>query len=122
MLTLVPSHMVSANFTMNPEIEDLIRGVNLQVGMVVLLEDTLSREDPDKYYDATPERKLSLYEHQRALTTARWCRIEDFYIKNDIAHFIGVYVDGTKRSRMYNTHYCWYVKTESFPKSLFTAN
>lgn len=111
----VPDVFETKLFQMNPATDDLIRGVELANDMVVLLEDPLNREQPGDHlkegHECNPHRCT------RVLATARWCKVTQLERRrgNDLVSFIGVYHDGTKRSRVYNVSFCWFVKMGSIP-------
>lgn len=107
----IPSEMVPQNFEMNPRTEDLIRGIEVQEDMVVLIENITHREDPSAHeYGA--DHECDAYKCPRLLKESRWCKVTKIEQHHgDLLTFIGVYADGTKRSRTYNLSYCWYVKT-----------
>lgn len=105
---VIPEDFTPLNFRMDPATEDLIRGDKLENGMVVLIEQAMHREDPDRAFNT--ERELTAYEMERLQRNSRWCRVTGLYTQGDITQFIGVYADGTKHSRTYNLSYCWYVK------------
>jgi len=104
------------DYDMDPEFDDLIRGDELQDGMIVLIEEM--REDPS--------RLLHDEEHpyvlKRIRETARWCtvtklRFVPYPDAGQLVEFIGVYADGTKASRRYNESWFWFVKKDSIPST-----
>lgn len=120
---------------MDPSTEDLIYGIDLQEGMVVLVEkhnnfDKPSDLEREERYDGEHDRlRKSLNEE------ARWCTVtklrqdrrwetteEDYGFSNKsreiapLTRFIGVYEDGTKVTRTYDSTYGWFVKLDSIPK------
>ncbi len=105
----VPVAFVPLNYLNDPETEDLIFGDQLVEGMVVLIEGTLSRANPDHYQTTNP------YDQHRIQETARWCRVITLRRERDIITFIGEYGDGTKLKRSYNYCFTWYVKKASMP-------
>jgi hypothetical protein len=108
----IPEGYVGPLFTMNPETEDLIRGTQLEEGMIVLIHDPTNRyEDPKKYENV---EVIEPYGHARLLREGRWCKVTEIFQRreSDVLQFIGLYSDGTKHNRMYNESWCWYVKTD----------
>lgn len=106
---VIPNEIVPVNFEMNPETEDLIRGTKLTEGMVVLIEVITSRVNPQMHLEEI-DHECDQYDCMRLLRESRWCKVTDLNRTRDLVSFIGVYADGTKRSRTYNESYCWYVK------------
>jgi len=106
----VPGVIVPANFQMDPATDDLIRSNSLLEGMVVLIED-ISRESPLQH-ELDPEHECDQHKCVRLLRESRWCRVSSIVRRNGLISFIGVYADGTKRSRTYNQSYCWFVKKD----------
>ncbi len=97
----IPSEAVDRTFVMNPETEDVIRGGELQEGMVVLLEDHMFR--------------LPLHSDKERDFKATWCQVTKLQrnVRDEILSFIGVYSDGVKHSRTYNRSIFWLVKKDS---------
>lgn len=92
---------------MDPEFEDVVFGTDLQNGMIVLLQDSLMKGDPE--YIAND------YDKERLMKCNRWCEVTQFRIinRNDDApliKFMGVYSDGTKYPRTYDSNYTWVIK------------
>ena len=113
MTSAIPEGFVPLDYLMDPATEDVIPGSKLRDGMVVLLDDTLLRFDPDSLEKSQSKRDLV-----SAYKTARWCRVTNLNTTPNnytgtIRHFIGVYADGSKFSRQYNAHYNWFVKLDS---------
>lgn len=112
------SNLVSKFYRMNPETDDMIsNGQLLENGMIVLLEDSMIRADPDS--------PLSKYEVHRAEETNRWCEVSELEIRRRFEHgetgyaigegsplvtFVGIYSDGVKIKRSYDSSYAWLVK------------
>jgi hypothetical protein len=108
----IPSAFVPLAYLNDPETEELVYGDALRDGMVVLLEETILRANPDNL------ETRNGYEYLRILETARWCMVTNVRFSpaersGRIVKFIGVYADGTKSSRSYHTDYTWYVKRAS---------
>ena len=91
-------------YEMNPESEDLISGDQLQNGLVVLIEDSMVREDPER-------ADTSAYSMKRLRENNQWCRVTSLRLHGDLVSFIGVYEDGVKRPRTFNQSYYWIVKS-----------
>ena len=86
--------------------------------MIVLIENYLQRVN---CVGANP------YEELRAQESNAWCEVTGLQFGDTIAYdengistkvgrrvdFIGLYSDGTKRHRIYDTTYAWLVKKES---------
>jgi hypothetical protein len=111
-LKTIPKGFVAKNFDMDPETDDIIRGRYLQHGMIVLIEESIMRENPSKHVDDNPH-DCDNYECQRIKETSQWCMVSDLSRKGEITSFVGIYSDGVKRSRIYNESYFWLVKKES---------
>lgn len=118
----IPSEYVQIDHQMNPKTEDLISGRKLEEGMIVLLEESILREDPErlkrleKRTGVDPEELAyeARYIRNRLNKSSRWFRIleiEPSTNHDDIVHFIALYSDGTKASHMFNKSYHWFVKT-----------
>lgn len=108
-LLAIPGEFTPRFFEMDPQTDDCISGWNLKEGMIVILESTFGRIDPEK------EDKTS-YDLEHLSIQNRWCRIEQFLpdARNpEVFSFIGVYADGSKHSRSYNRQWAWYVKKSS---------
>lgn len=108
-LSSIPSAFVPLQYMNDPETEDLIFGDRLKSGMVVLLEDTLLRADPDRYGTSDTHDQIRIQE------TARWCRIVDIRYSGNMVTMICEYNDGSKRLRSYNISFAWFVKLASMP-------
>ena len=105
----IPTVMVGVSYIIDPDTEDVIFGDELENDMVVMLDEAILRGDPELIEAAGP------YELQRTLETARWCRVDKLHKPDSqgVLRFIGVYADGTKRSRAYGSGYGWIVKKAS---------
>ncbi len=93
--------------TMESEYEDLLYGVDLVEGMIVLLFDPLMKGDPDAIH--------SDYDRMHLLQNNRWCEVTQLKITTRydatlLVSFIGVYRDGTKMPRTFCGSYTWLVK------------
>jgi hypothetical protein len=105
MIIIVNQEYAPLDYLMDPSTDDLIRGDELKEGMVVLIEDVVVRNDPQKLgADGT-----STYDTLRIYETARWCLVTKLHL-GQIISFVGVYGDGTKMSRSYNHSFFWFVK------------
>lgn len=104
---------------MDPRDTDLIRGRDLQNGMIVLLEDSTMRDEPTCPDNGTHKCGARCL---RAFRVSRWCKVTDLEKRTRVAgelallSFIGEYADGSKASHTYNVSYFWYVKIDSIPK------
>jgi hypothetical protein len=105
----IPTGFAPMDFDMDPSTEDLIRGNNLQPGMIVLVEAITVREDPSDHID-NADHVCEKYKCARLKSDSQWCMVTDLQKRGDLTTFIGLYADGTKRSRTYNQSYCWFVK------------
>lgn len=90
-----------------PEHEDILYGVDLVEGMIVLLFDPIMKSDPEHVH--------SDYDRMRLMEANRWCEVTQLKIQprdNDspLINFIGVYHDNTKIPRTYCGSYSWIVK------------
>jgi hypothetical protein len=115
----IPFQLESKGYIMDPRDTDLIRGRELEDGMIVLLEDSLMREEPTCTEDADHKCGSRCY---RAFKTSRWCKISKLEKNRNyggdsrLVSFVGEYADGSKSSHTYNVSYFWYVKLDSIPK------
>jgi hypothetical protein len=112
----IPSDLVPITFAPILGQHHMLKGSELQNGMVVLVEgmrgnpSSLSPEYPDRKNGYVP----SEYDRQRIEETARWCMVTDLEIRGELSIFTGVYSDGTMRRRTYNAEgYSWAVIVES---------
>lgn len=118
------SIFVDKFYEMDPEFEDLLsHGKHLQNGMIVLLEDSLMREETTSRNDYAAERMREVN---------RWCEVSQLEIirrydyddqmgsviaeSAPLISFIAIYSDGTKKKRRYDSSYAWIVKLDSVPK------
>ena len=115
-------------YEMNPETDDLLaEGTELENGMIVLLEDSLMREDPERV-DSTALG--TRYQQERLREVNRWCEVMNFKVQRRFEHddmgsvltevdplveFVALYSDGTKKKRRYAASYAWIVKKDSIP-------
>lgn len=105
----IPTGYVGLDYLMDPKTEDLIRGSGLENGMVVLSEGM--REDPTRHEEGyRGHYKPGPYDRASLETTSQWCRVTELRVDNEVVSFVGVYPDGTKRSRKYHQHWFWLVK------------
>jgi len=112
-LLSIPAEFVDVNFEMDPKTDDLIRGREVTEGMIVLWEGSGRRIDPAGH-ELGVDHECDPYNCPRLLTESRWCKVTKIERHSrDLLTFIGVYADGTKRSRAYNLSYCWFVKLDS---------
>lgn len=108
----IPNEIVRRGFEMNSDIEVIIRGEELQEGMVILLEEALMRENPSYHLDSNPHI-CDDYRCPRIKETSQWCMVTNLKRRGDITSFVGVYADGVHRSRTYNESFFWLVKIDS---------
>jgi hypothetical protein len=113
--------MESKGYIMDPRDTDLIRGRELEDGMIVLLEDAVMRDEPECPPESPEVPHTCGYRCQRALKVSRWCKVSKLekkrnYGDNPLVSFVGEYADGSKASHTYNISYFWYVKLDSIPK------
>lgn len=106
--TYIPEGYVALDYKNDPETEDLIFGSELQEGMVVLIEATTLRDNPEGANLDSP------YTRHRLDQNSRWCKItkllRNSIHSSEVVTFIGVYADGTKMSRTFAVGNCWFVK------------
>jgi hypothetical protein len=111
----IPDDYCGRRFSMNPETEDIIRGSDLENGMVVLVESRdlrlpTSNERLDNREDILPQ----------IVDVDRWCRITNLCQDdwpNGKVSFVGVYSDGKKAFREYQAKTAWFVKLDSMPEA-----
>lgn len=93
-------------YQMDPETEDVFpNGSFLSNGMKVLLEDPAKRTKVDG--------DLEDWQEARALEDNRWCVVERLVVLGTQVTFVGVYEDGTKRTRRLEMSNSWIVKIDS---------
>lgn len=106
----IPSESVRIDYVMNPRTDDLIHGHELVEGMIVLVESTSLRDNPERI---NLGGEFDGYLANRIRETARWCRVTKLKTVSEntaLLTFIGLYADGTKMSRTYNKSHYWLVK------------
>ena len=91
-------------YEMNPESEDLLAGDELENGLIVLIEDSMVREDASR-------AEFDAYAMKRLRENNQWCRVTSLRRHGDLVSFVGVYEDGVKRPRTFNQSYYWIVKS-----------
>lgn len=96
--------IVSQNYQMDPETEDVIYGDDLENGMIVLSEDGRASSDLDMAYN----RRLHI--------TNRWCEVTEVRAEADGVYFIALYADGQKKVRSSTETSGWLVKKSSIPE------
>jgi hypothetical protein len=95
-------------YRMNPKTDELIpNGSGLKNGMRVLIEEPNKRVNTDE--------DLDNWEEDRALESNRWCTVEALQVDPTGVSFVGVYDDGTKRSRRCAGSHAWLVRKDSIP-------
>lgn len=106
------SKFVEKYYEMDPKTVDLLaNGSKLKNGMVVLIEDFMTREDPENQkHDSEDYRK---YTYQRLLENNRWAKVSDLRVKNGLVEFVATYIDGTKKHRRFAESYAWFVLLDS---------
>lgn len=109
-----PRGIVKGVFKMDPREEVLLRGEQLDDGMRVLIEDSLTRGGTYRGWSETDD-----YQNQRLIEGARWCTVKDLRRSPDnleVISFIGHYDDGHEAKRSYHKSYMWYVKIGSISR------
>lgn len=108
-ICLDPEKYVSKFYVMEPQHDDLVFGDALREGMIVLLEDSLMRQDMNYV--------TSGYDLERADEVNRWCVVLDLKViprdGSPLVRFVGEYEDGTKKVRTYDASFGWLVKKVS---------
>lgn len=100
-------------YEMDPAFEDLIPGLELRDGMIVLLEDHMMRGDI--------AHRESPYDISRLKEINQWCEVSGVAVVqrghdcgySPLVKFLGLYPDGVKRPRTYDASYYWIVKKAS---------
>jgi len=106
----IPTEVVDRDFIANVNNgEKIIRGPELEEGMIVLIEGSLQKHNPTADYEAA-----------RALKTNRWCSVSDLSFEDlgesgALVRFTGYYANGDIMERHYNAQYSWVVKVDSIP-------
>lgn len=109
----IPEGYVPVDYAMRPDEDDIIRGFQLEPGMVVLVEEVVFRENPERL-----DEKVDSYTKNRLDITSQWCQVTALDTgrgmgPGNIISFIGIYSDGAKHSRTYSESIFWIVKKES---------
>lgn len=107
----IPYGIVRRGFEMNPDTDVILRGEELQEGMIILLEEALMRENPSYHLDSNPHI-CDDYRCPRIKETSQWCMVTNLKRRGDITSFVGIYADDVHRSRTYNESFFWLVKKE----------
>lgn len=113
-LIAIPEGHVTKNFKMDPATDTVIWGDEVVEGMVILIEDHMSREDETRIENAE-EHELK-YIRPRYDQNNRWCRVVSVRVINqnqELLGFLGEYSDGQIAARTFNKSYAWIVKIES---------
>lgn len=110
MTTKIPNQIVTVDYMMDPQEEDIIfSGDELKRGMIVLIEDYTLRD-----YDGLKElSELSPRERREVRTSCYWCKIEKIVWEGGMVRFIALYADGSKVVRRYMQSHAWFVKKSS---------
>jgi len=109
------SQFVPMHYQMDPTTDDLLaNGRLLRNGMVVLVEDSIIRQDVRRL----DVEEVSPYDLERALEANRWATVTEIEFRyDDLVKFVAVYEDGSKKIRRYNVSYGWLVKLDSLVPS-----
>lgn len=110
-LLTIPAQHVRQGYSANVNVETILWGDELVEGMVVLIADPTFRENEERINIAS-DYELS-YIRPRYDEQNRWCRVSKIRARNDVMSFVGLYADGTQRTRTYNVVHAWAVKLES---------
>lgn len=117
----IPSDYVAHTFAPILGTHLFLTGDKLKNGMIVVLGDRSSRENPNILSPENPDRKRgfvpSEYDRARVEETSRWALVTDLKIVSNgpdsqLSKFTAIYSDGTMRDRTYNTSYKWVVLKE----------
>lgn len=109
----IPSDYCGKLFSMNPETEDIVRGNELKDGMVVLVEPRDLRFPIDS--ECSGNSRITF---PQIVDVNRWCyvtKLHSGFPTNDRISFVGIYSDGTKAFREYQSGTPWFVKIDSIP-------
>lgn len=111
-LLTIPSEHVEMGRPANIIEEEVLWGEDIRPNMIVLICDPLFRENQERVRKAEPH-ELS-YIKPRYDEANRWCKVLRVRpISHDIIQFIGLYADGTIRTRTMNVTHAWIVKKAS---------
>lgn len=105
----IPSDYVPKDFAPVLGTHYLVTGDKLLNGLIVLLEDSMMRPDPETSSD---------YERRRVEENSRWALVTDLRIiqrdsqSGPLVKFTAIYADGTMRDRTYAASYKWSVLKE----------
>lgn len=107
----VPSDYVPYTFAPILGVHELITGDHLMNGMIVVVEDTVFRRNPDVLSPEYPDRKNgfmpSSYDRASVEEQSRWALVTDLDKSGEIIKFTAIYSDGTMRSRSYDKSIKW---------------
>lgn len=105
--------LVSQDYRMNPQTEDLLLdGTGLENGMVVLVASAENRRDIKAHESDDQVALASINE------TNRWCAISNLEVSLGFVSFLATYDDGFKKQRKYPTATAWLYKTDGIkPKA-----
>lgn len=111
-LLQIPSEHVGRSEPANLFTEMVLYGDQIKDGMIVLIADFMFRESEIRVatIESAQEREYSVPRYDEH---NRWCRVTNLREHNDQIHFVGVYGDGTMRTRSYNRCHMWVVKKSS---------
>lgn len=106
----IPAEICGKNFRMDPIVDDVIRGSELEENMVVLVEsrDLRVRTSDEGSIVAQAIRP-------QVLDVDRWCVVTKLAKNKNVVSFVAVYCDGHKAYRTYSPETAWYVKYWSAP-------
>jgi hypothetical protein len=112
----VPSDYVPLTFAPILGHHQLITGDLLVEGLIVVIEDSTVRGNPNDLSPENPERARgfvpSEYDRARLEENARWAIVTNPQRDGSIITFDAIYSDGTIRTRRYNKSYRWVVLSQ----------
>ena len=112
---------VPRDYIMDPVHEDLLfEGADLREGMIVLIESSLIKENPER---------VDEWSRKRVMENNRWCtvlrvNVRERFDHDDYGHatrtsplveMLCEYPDGVKAKRSFDNSYAWIVKRDSIP-------
>lgn len=107
--TYIPVNFVPMDYQAHSDTEKIVRGRDLEEGDVILVADSVFRENPNR-----PDAYNNEYIRDRLYTKSRWCRVTQLEKKTayqqSLISYIGVYADGSISSHTYNESIYFIVK------------
>lgn len=117
-----PASFIGKYYKMDPQLEDLIYGADLENGMEILIETPDRKVDLASWTNTDSKTMLEFLEKQsgefqkQAETWNRWVLVTKLQKHSPASiTFIGMFSDGTKQTFTTLANVGWYVKKASIP-------